>query len=296
MSVKVYFGVQTAEGVVATILLDLGATDFSGGEKYNAAKSEVFNTLQAEGDQFLVGIETDFSTPLEWNAKTLEAILPAIGYAKVGEDTYYKLTAAEPTLFSVIVSDSLNSKKTVYKDCKVNSLSITAAKGALVNGTLAWIGTTAEFQTGVVTETVATKRGESLVAIDSVVKLGGSPVTTDVESVTIEINNNLEAKGSIDSVYTKKIRRSAPQATTASVEFNSYDQARFEAIKAKAIANTSENLEVSLKDGAKTIVILIPKLFISTSDRGDYKGAGSHSLSMTASINNSESTPVKFTF
>ncbi|MGL5658195.1 MAG: phage tail tube protein [Cetobacterium sp.] len=296
MSVKVYFGVQTSEGVVSTTLLDLGATDFSGGEKYNAAKSEVFNTLQAEGDQFLVGIETDFSTPLEWNAKTLEAMLPALGYAKVGEDTYYKLTAAEPALFSVVVSDSLNSKKTVYKDCKVNSLSITAAKGALVNGTLAWIGTTAEFQTGVVTETVATKRGESLVAIESIVKLGGSPVTTDVESVTIEINNNLEAKGSIDSVYTKKIRRSAPQATTASVEFNSYDQSRFEAIKAKAIANTSENLEVSLKDGAKTIVILIPKLFISTSDRGDYKGAGSHSLSMTASINNSESTPVKFTF
>lgn len=296
MSVKVYFGVQTTEGVVATTLLDLGATDFSGGEKYNAAKSEVFNTLQAEGDQFLVGIETDFSTPLEWNAKTLEAMLPALGYAKVGEDTYYKLTTAEPALFSVIVSDSLNSKKTVYKDCKVNSLSITAAKGALVNGTLAWIGTTAEFQTGVVTETVATKRGESLVAIESIVKLGGSPVTTDVESVTIEINNNLEAKGSIDSVYTKKIRRSAPQSTTASVEFNSYDQSRFEAIKAKAIANTSENLEVSLKDGAKTIVILIPKLFISTSDRGDYKGAGSHSLSMTASINNSDNTPVKFTF
>lgn len=296
MSVKVYFGVQTGEGVVSTTLLDLGATDFSGGEKYNAAKSEVFNTLQAEGDQFLVGIETDFSTPLEWNAKTLEAMLPALGYAKVGEDTYYKLTAAEPALFSVVVSDSLNSKKTVYKDCKVNSLSITAAKGALVNGTLAWIGTTAEFQTGVVTETVATKRGESLVAIESIVKLGGSPVTTDVESVTIEINNNLEAKGSIDSVYTKKIRRSAPQATTASVEFNSYDQSRFEAIKAKAIANTSENLEVSLKDGAKTIVILIPKLFISTSDRGDYKGAGSHSLSMTASINNGDNTPVKFTF
>lgn len=296
MSVKVYFGVQTSEGVVSTTLLDLGATDFSGGEKYNAAKSEVFNTLQAEGDQFLVGIETDFSTPLEWNAKTLEAMLPALGYAKVGEDTYYKLTAAEPALFSVVVSDSLNSKKTVYKDCKVNSLSITAAKGALVNGTLAWIGTTAEFQTGVVTETVATKRGESLVAIESIVKLGGSPVTTDVESVTIEINNNLEAKGSIDSVYTKKIRRSAPQATTASVEFNSYDQSRFEAIKAKAIANTSENLEVSLKDGAKTIVILIPKLFIFTSDRGDYKGAGSHSLSMTASINNGDNTPVKFTF
>ncbi|MEG0398236.1 MAG: phage tail tube protein, partial [Cetobacterium sp.] len=207
MSVKIFFGKQTAEGSVATTLMDLGAKDFSGGEKYNAVKSEVFNTLQAEGDQFLVGIETNFDTPIEWNAKTLEAILPALGYAKVGEDTFYKLTAAEPALFSIIVSDSLNNKKTLYKDCKVNTASLNAAKGALVNGSLSWIGTTAEFQSGVVTESVATSRGESLVAIDSVVKLGGSPVTTDVESVTIEINNNLEAKGSIDSVYTKKIRR-----------------------------------------------------------------------------------------
>lgn len=294
--VKLFFGKQNATGTIASTLLDLGATDFSGGEKYNSVKSETFNSLQAEGDQFLVGIETDFSTPVEWNAKTLEAILPALGYAKEDEDELYKLTVAEPALFTVIVSDTLNSKKTVFKDCKLNTFSLNAAKGAIVNGTLAWIGTTAEFQSGIITESVATNRGESLVAIDSIIELGGTAVTADVESVTLEINNNLEAKGSIDSLYTKKIRRSAPQGTTAKLEFNSYDQARFEAIKTKAIANASENLTITLVDGAKTILIEVPKLYISDSSRADYKGAGSHSLSMTASINNTDNTPVKFTF
>lgn len=294
--IKLFFGKQNATGTIASTLLDLGATDFSGGEKYNSVKSETFNSLQAEGDQFLVGIETDFSTPVEWNAKTLEAILPALGYAKEDEDELYKLTVAEPALFTVIVSDTLNSKKTVFKDCKLNTFSLNAAKGAIVNGTLAWIGTTAEFQSGIITESVATNRGESLVAIDSIIELGGTAVTADVESVTLEINNNLEAKGSIDSLYTKKIRRSAPQGTTAKLEFNSYDQARFEAIKTKAIANASENLTITLVDGAKTILIEVPKLYISDSSRADYKGAGSHSLSMTASINNTDNTPVKFTF
>lgn len=294
--VKLFFGKQNATGTIASTLLDLGATDFSGGEKYNSVKSETFNSLQAEGDQFLVGIETDFSTPVEWNAKTLEAILPALGYAKEDEDELYKLTVAEPALFTVIVSDTLNSKKTVFKDCKLNTFSLNAAKGAIVNGTLAWIGTTAEFQSGIITESVATNRGESLVAIDSIIELGGTAVTADVESVTLEINNNLEAKGSIDSLYTKKIRRSAPQGTTAKLEFNSYDQARFEAIKTKSIANASENLTITLVDGAKTILIEVPKLYISDSSRADYKGAGSHSLSMTASINNTDNTPVKFTF
>lgn len=294
--VKLFFGKQNATGTIASTLLDLGATDFSGGEKYNSVKSETFNSLQAEGDQFLVGIETDFSTPVEWNAKTLEAILPALGYAKEDEDELYKLTVAEPALFTVIVSDTLNSKKTVFKDCKLNTFSLNAVKGAIVNGTLAWIGTTAEFQSGIITESVATSRGESLVAIDSIIELGGTAVTADVESVTLEINNNLEAKGSIDSLYTKKIRRSAPQGTIAKLEFNSYDQTRFESIKTKAVANASENLTLTLVDGVKTILIEIPKLYISDSSRADYKGAGSHSLSMTASINNTDNTPVKFTF
>ncbi|MGL5315461.1 phage tail tube protein [Cetobacterium sp. ZWU0022] len=296
MSVKVFFGKQTTEGTVATTLLDLGATDFSGGEKYNAVKSEVFNSLQAEGDQFLVGIETSFDTPIEWNAKVLEAILPALGYAKEGKDTFYKLTAAEPAVFSLIVSDSLNNKKTLYKDCKLNTCSLNAVKGALVNGSLSWIGTTAEFTTGIVVESIATNRGESLVAIDSIIELGGKGVTEDVESLTIDFNNNLEARGSIDSLYTKKIRRSAPQSTNVSLEFNSYDQVRFEAVKAKAIANASENLTLTLVDGDKTIMIEVPKLYITTSDRGDYKGAGTHSLSMTASVNNTDNTPAKFTF
>ena len=39
MSVKIFYGKQTAEGTAATVLTDLGATDFSGGEKYNSVKS-----------------------------------------------------------------------------------------------------------------------------------------------------------------------------------------------------------------------------------------------------------------
>lgn len=294
MAIKVFAGKQTAEGTAAVTLLDLGATDFSGGENYSSVKSEVFNSLQAEGDQFLVGIDTSFDTPVEWNGKSLELIMAGFGYTKTGED--YKLSADDPAWYTVVVSDTENNRKTVYKDCKPNTATINAAKGAVVNGSVSWIGKTSDDEAGVVTESAATDRGESLVALDSVIKLAGSPVTEDVDSVTIEINNNLEARGSIDSLYTKKIRRSAPQSTSANLEFNTYDHTRFNAIKAKAIANSSENLEVKLLDGAKELTITLPKLYISTSERGDYKGAGTHSLAMTASVNNADRTPIKFNF
>lgn len=312
MSVKVFFGKQTAEGAsffdvdeidtldegttLAVDMLDLGATDFTGGEKYIAVKSEVFNTLQAEGDQFLTGIETTFETPVEWNAKVLEALLSSLSYSKTAPDLFYKMTSAEPAWFTVVVSDSLNSIKTTYVDCKVNSLTLNASKGALVNGNISWIGKVSTFESGTIVESVATSRGESLVAIDSTVEMGGTAVTTEVESVVIEINNGLEAKGSINSLYTQKIKRSTPQSTSATLEFNSYNHARFAAIKQKAVTNATENLKLILKDGIKTITVEIPKMYVTTSDRGDYKGAGTHSLAMSASVNNAAKTPIKFTF
>lgn len=296
MSVKIFIGKQVTEGTAAASLIDLGATDFSGGENYNSVKSEAFNTFQAEGDQFLVGIDVALDTPIEWNAKTLEYIMSGLGYVKEAEQTEYKLSSAEPSSYTILVSDSTNNKKTVYKDCKPGSISINASKGAIVNGSISWLGKTAVFENGTVIESGPSSRGESLVALNSIIKLGGTAITEEVESVTLEINNNLEAKGSINSVYTNKIKRTAPQSTTSNLEFNSYDQARFETLKAKAIANNSENLEINLLDQDKVIKILVPKLFITTSSRGDYKGAGSHSLSMTASANNSDRTPAKFSF
>lgn len=292
--IKVFLGKQTAQGTAATALIDIGATDFSGGEKYNSVKSETFNTLQAEGDTFIVGVENSFELPVEWNSKTLEIIMSAIGYSKASAD--YKLSATELAFYTVVISDSENNKKTTYKDVKVNSISITCAKGALVNGNISCIGMASEESVGVVTESDATNRGESLVALGAIVKVAGTAVTEDVDSVTIEINNNLEAKGSIDSLYTRKIRRSAPQSTTVNLSFNSYNPTRFAAIKSKAIANQTETLEVELVDGSSSLTIKLPRLFITTSERGDYKGAGSHTLSFTASINNSENTPAKFTF
>ena len=113
MAIKVFAGLQNTPGTVATQLLDIGATDFNGGENYSSIKSEVFNTLQAEGDQFLVGIETTFDMPIEWNKKSLELLMPALGYKKHGESTEYKLSSDEPSYYTIVVSDSLNSMKTV---------------------------------------------------------------------------------------------------------------------------------------------------------------------------------------
>ena len=295
MAIKVFAGLQSGQGVISTDLLDIGATDFNGGEKYNSIKSEVFNSLQAEGDQFLVGIETTFDMPIEWNAKSLELIMQGLGY-KPDENEWYKLSSDDPAHYTVIVSDSSNNMKTIYKDCKLNTIAINAVKGAVVNGSTSWIGKKVEFQSGVIMDSSSTNRGTSLVTLGSTIYLGGIDSSSEVNSLTIDITNNLEAKGAINSLYTTEIRRSSPQSTSATLEFNTYDQSRFANLKTKAATNRTENLTIVLVDNDNTIEILIPKLFVVENTRADYKGAGNQTLKMNASINNDENTPVIFKF
>ena len=44
------------------------------------------------------------------------------------------------------------------------------------------------------------------------------------------------------------------------------------------------------------VTIEIPKMFINANRRGDFKGAGSHSIELQCSINNEEKSHLKFTF
>lgn len=292
MAIKVYLGKQTAEGTEATTLLDLGATDFSGGENYTTVQSEVFNDRAAAGDRFLVGVDTSFSTNIDWSMKVLEAIMPGLSYTKTGAD--YKMNTDTPAYYTVVVEDTLNNEKTKYVDAKANNVSINVAIGAIVNGSIDWIGKKAEIVTGTVTG--AQDRGESLVAISSVVNLGGTAVTEDVSSLAITFGNSLEAKGSLDSVYTRRIVRNGNQTTELTLDFNYFAPSRFKSIKQKALQNASENLDITLVDGKDSMKITFPKLLISSNERGDYKGEGSQSISLSASVNNADKTPAKFTF
>ncbi len=303
MSVKVYFGKQTTKGTEATELVDLGVTDFSGGEKYNTIQSEVLSGASASGDKYLVGIDVNFSTPIEWSLKTLETAMPGIGYKGDGKKpNVYKIAEEGANYYTVILYDSLNKQVTKFVDTKMNTVTLNITKGALINGSIEWIGTKVEitdendFGTTYKSKIAKSDRGETLVGLDAKIKLGSSPVE-DIESVVLTINNALEAKGALNSIHAKRIVRTGLQTTELTVDFNYYDKARFKSIKDKAVNNQSEKLEIVLGGESKSNVKLeFPKLTIGSNERGDYKGEGTQNIAFGASINNSESSPMKITF
>lgn len=287
MAIKVYLGKQTAEKQKATQLIDAGATDFSVDENISSLESEVFNDLSAKGDSVVGKIEVNGSIPLELSLKVFEELLGGLSYLKQGNA--YKLSKDKPSFYTVVLSDTETNEKWEYVDCVINSFGINVAIGAYVKATMGIIGKTYEIGTGTVT---GADRGESLRCLYAGIKLDGADVSEDIEGVDISVDNGIEAKGSLNSLYNTKIRRIKQVETKINIQKNEYEQGSFKSLKDKMIAGTAVNAEIKLGIPGDTdkIVITVPKCFINSNKRGDYKGAGTHEVELQASVNNSDKT------
>ena len=294
MGVNVDLGKQTAEKVKATQLIDAGATDFNVEENITALESEVFTDLTAKGDSTVGKIEVNGSIPIELSKKVFEELMPGISYKKGTDD--YKMSTDKPAFYTVILTDTDNNEKWEYVDCVISKLDINIAIGGYVKSTIEVIGKTYEIGTGNVVG--ATERGESLRCLFSNINLGGTDISTDIEGADISIDNGVEAKGSLNSLYNVKIRRTKQVDTKVTIQKNEYEKNSFKDFKEKMIAGTPVTATIKLGDSSHNdlIVIEAPKLFINSNKRGDYKGSGSHNIDLQASVNNTEKSHLKITF
>jgi hypothetical protein len=294
VGVNVYIGKQTAEKVKATQLIDAGATDFNVEENITALESEVFTDLTAKGDSTVGKIEVNGSIPIELSKKVFEELMAGISYKKGTDD--YKMSTDKPAFYTVILTDTDNNEKWEYVDCVISKLDINIAIGGYVKSTIEVIGKTYEIGTGNVVG--AAERGESLRCLFSNINLGGTDISTDIEGADISIDNGIEAKGSLNSLYNVKIRRTKQVDTKVTIQKNEYEKNSFKDFKEKMIAGTPVTATIKLGDSSHNdlIVIEAPKLFINSNKRGDYKGSGSHNIDLQASVNNTEKSHLKITF
>ncbi|PID67417.1 MAG: hypothetical protein CR959_00325 [Fusobacteriales bacterium] len=294
--VKVYIGKQDSEKnkCIETELIDAGATDFSVEENITALESEVFNDVTAKGDSVVGKIEVGGNIPLEMSVKVLEELMPAISYEKA-TDTY-KMTTTKPAFYTVVLVDPDNNEKWTYVDCVISNLSLNIALGGYVKGGIDIIGKTYDIAGGKVTG--AKDRGASLRCYYSNINLDGSDVSEDIEGVDLVIDNGIEAKGSLNSLYNTKIRRVKQVETKLTIQKNEYDNVSFKAMKTKMIAGTPTQAIIKLGDSTAQdlVIITAPKMFINSNKRGDYKGAGSHDMELQASVNNTENSHLMIKF
>lgn len=294
MGIKVYLGKQATEKTKAIQLIDAGATDFNVEENITALESEVFTDVTAKGDSTVGKIEVNGSIPIELSKKVFEELMVGISYKKDTDD--YKMSTEKPSFYTIVLVDTDNNEKWEYVDCVISKLDINIAIGGYVKSTIEVIGKTYEIGTGDVVG--ATERGESLRCLFSNINLGGTDISTDIEGADISIDNGIEAKGSLNSLYNVKIRRTKQVDTKVTIQKNEYEKNSFKDFKEKMIAGTPVTATIKLGDSTHNdlIVIEAPKLFINSNKRGDYKGSGSHNIDLQASVNNTEKSHLKITF
>lgn len=296
MAIKVYFGKQDAEKqkAIDTALIDAGATDFNVDENISELKSERFQDLQAQGDSTIAKIEVQGSIPVEFSKEILEELMAGISYKS--DSTSYKMSADKPAFYTFVLIDTATSERWDYVDCIISDVKLNVALGAYVTGSIDIIGKTYAISSGSVSG--AKPAGDILRALFATVELDSHDISEDVEGLDIDINNGMEAKGSLNSLYNTKFRRSSAMTTTVSVQKNEYDASQYKDMKEKMIAGTavSGKLKLGKSGEADTVVIEIPKMFINSNKRGDFKGAGSHSIELNCSMNNSEASHLKITF
>lgn len=294
--VKVYIGKQEREKVkcVDSELIDAGATDFNVEENISALESEVFNDVTAKGDSVVGKIEVGGNIPLEMSVKVLEELMSGISYEKA-TDTY-KMTTNKPAFYTVVLVDPDNNEKWIYTDCVISNLNLNIALGGYVKGSIDIVGKSYEIATGNITGTK--ERGASLRCYYSNINLDGSDVSEDIEGVDLTIDNGIEAKGSLNSLYNTKIRRVKQVETKLTIQKNEYDNISFKSMKSKMIAGTPTQAIIKLGDSVATdlVVITAPKMFINSNKRGDYKGAGTHDIELQASVNNASNSHLTIKF
>ncbi|MGL5122555.1 MAG: phage tail tube protein [Fusobacteriaceae bacterium] len=294
IAIQVFIGKQTAIKTKATDFYDLRATDFNINENITMLNSEVFQSIQAEGDSVVGKIEVSGSIPFELTEKVLVLLLPALSYKIDSTKKIYKMSNDKPLFYTIILNDTNNNENHEYLDCIVNSLTLKTVMGGYITGDLQITGKKFEVKTGGVT--LSTTAEDSLRALTSTVKLENTDITSDVESIEIKIDNGIEAKGALNSLYNEKIRRAKPQSTTVDIEKNEYDKNSFSVLKNKMIAGTPATVELKIGVLGKTIKIEALRTQISKNSRGDYKGSGTHSIGMSCSANGVEASHLKFTF
>lgn len=296
MAIKVYLGKQAKEATKTADaqLIDAGATDFSIEENIQDLKSERFQDLQAQGDSTISKIEVQGSIPVEFSKEILEELMAGISYKK--SEKCYKMSSEKPAFYTVVLIDTETNEKWEYVDCMINDIKLNVAIGGYIKGSIDVVGKTYEISTGKITG--AKPAGDILRALNAKIELDGTDISSDVEGCDLDVNNGIEAKGSLNSLYNTKFRRTNPQATTVSIQKNEYIAGQFKTMKTKMIAGTPVTGKVTLgtPTEADAVVIEIPKMFINANKRGDFKGAGSHSIELNCSVNNSEATHLKVTF
>ena len=302
MNIEVLAALQTAKGTEKTdTMAKLSATDYSVIPSVDKKVSEAVGSGRWVRDGFVSKISVAGDVPVELTMDQLEILLAGAGFEGKVVGTDYVMTSGESiNKYLTIGVNDLDSDMFEYsKDCQVSSLAVNVQLEAFIKGTANIIGMDHITENTKFSGTATAVRNESLICLGSKITEKTNDITSQIESLDLTIDNKLEGKGALNSVYYKSIKQSDRGTVTLGLTFNEFNKTSYMDAQDLLLANGEFKVETEfaeLQDPSKKVIFEFPKCKISKNERTDLAGAGGMSKELEAFYDETIKSPVKITF
>ena len=305
MEVRVLVGVQSARGTAETsTMYRLASTDFGMAPSVDKTTSEALGSGRWESDGFVSKIAVEGDLPVEATREQLELLFYGAGFDGVADSMDPDLwiitpSSATKNWLTVGLDDVDNDMFEYSKDCQISSLALNVQLEAFIKGTANIIGMDHITENTKFSGTATAVRDESLICLGSKITEKTNDITSQIESLDLTIDNKLEGKGALNSVYYKSIKQSDRGSVTLGLTFNEFNKASYMDAQDLLLANGEFKVETEfaeLQDPTKKVVFEFPKCKISKNERTDLAGAGGMSKELEAFYDETIKSPVKITF
>lgn len=301
MNVEVLIGKQASKGAVATKFFRLKATDYNINQATNVVQSNALTGSRFKGNNtFVSRFNVDGGIPLELTAQSLLMLLIGAGFttngAAVGGVQAYKVTDSVDNFYTIVMNDKKNGAYEQTLDAKISQLDLSLAVDTFITGTANIIGGTSTYTQTAFAGTIADFSDEQLICLNAVATKAGTDITAKLSAVTFNLNNNLEAKYAINSIYCTEIVEGNADLS-ATVTYNKFDKALYGTGFTEMIANTSSAITIKLgTDAAKTsyIELVFPKAVPTSNTADDWGGQGSLTQNYSLSYDKTAGTVMSF--
>ena len=299
MDVRFLLGKQTAKGTPQTTDVSLlAATSNSVNPNVNKVSSKAIGTGRWEKDCFLSKIEVTGDIAVELNAGQMEMFLLGAGFKSktVTKNLEFTPDDAYKNYLTLITDNIEGNIHEFAQDCLVSSIKLNAQLEAYITATATLIGMDHTINNAKFSGTPSDFKGKPLICLGSVIKEKNTDVTAEIESVDITIDNKLEGKGALNSIYNKAIRQSDRGSVSLNLQFNEFNKASYKAAHDMLKANTAYAVEVTfaeVEDNTKKIVLTFPNCKIGNVEATDLEGAGGISKELNAYYDDTIKSPVK---
>ena len=302
MNVEVLIGKQASKGAAATKFFRLKATDYNTNQATNVVQSNALTGSRFKGNNtFVSRFNVDGGIPLELTAQSLLMLLIGAGFttngAPVGGVQAYKVTDSVDNYYTIVMNDKKNGAYEQTLDAKISQLDLSLAVDTFITGTANVIGGTSTYvTTGAFAGTIEDFSDEQLICLNATAAKAGTDITAKLSAVTFNLNNNLEAKYAINSIYCTEIVEGNADLT-ATVTYNKFDKTLYSAGFTEMVANTSSEIRIKLgTDAAKTsyVELVFPKAVPTSNTAGDWGGQGSLTQNYSLSFDKTAGTVMSF--